>query len=366
MPHFILSRGKQEYLIFRTGEEFHIVEVNEALTRETRAAILEQGCTPDEMRQLGLSGMTIPRSDIRALTVTGCGCQDDVIFYLSRGKEAFRFSRAYDQRQVDNFFRGIPRKQVKIRTRVHRGKTRDWRLEKQNETLRTRLGIAATVAQVLSWAGFLGVTLSRRNQWLIGLSFVMLLVDLGLYLAFPAYFTLMGEKAYQKNGYRAKVRDMGMPAVFCVFGLGVRGMGDYTLIFERAEIYMVAAVCAVLGILLWRFSRECREHIEYLLMALAVAALFGGPCLAQLNYLTDLDLPEPQYYAVIDTDRSIGGKSTHYDCTVDLGDGQTMELAITRSAFEELEPGDRVPVILSEGGLGLEYGYFDVETYEYG
>ena len=87
IPHFILRQNKGEYLIIRMGDEFHIVDCNESLTKEKRNTILEYGCSPAEMLQMGLSGVTIPKSDIPALTVTRCGCQDDVIFYLkNRGK----------------------------------------------------------------------------------------------------------------------------------------------------------------------------------------------------------------------------------------------------------------------------------------
>ena len=94
IPHFTLQRGKMEYLIIRMGDEFHIIDCDEALTKEKKRAILESGCTPAQMQQMGLSGMTIPKSDIQALTVTGCGFQDDVIFYLNKKKLAFWFPQA--------------------------------------------------------------------------------------------------------------------------------------------------------------------------------------------------------------------------------------------------------------------------------
>ncbi len=86
IPHFIIQKGKQEYLIIRSEDAFHLIDVNEALTREKRSTILESGCTPEQMQQMGLSGMTIPRGDISAVTVTGCGYQDEVIFYLGKRK----------------------------------------------------------------------------------------------------------------------------------------------------------------------------------------------------------------------------------------------------------------------------------------
>ena len=40
IPHFILRQNKGEYLIIRMGDEFHIVDCNESLTKEKRNTIL--------------------------------------------------------------------------------------------------------------------------------------------------------------------------------------------------------------------------------------------------------------------------------------------------------------------------------------
>ena len=133
IAHFELVQGKERFLVFRLGADFHIIDINEALTREKRFAVLESGCTPTEMQEMGLSGTTIARSDLTAITVTGCGPQDDVIFYLGKKQLGYRFAMAYEQKRVDDFFRGIPRVQYKTRYRFRRGL--DWRAREQDVRL---------------------------------------------------------------------------------------------------------------------------------------------------------------------------------------------------------------------------------------
>ena len=46
IAHFELVQGKSRFLVFRLGEDFHIIDCNEALTKEKRFTVLESGCTP--------------------------------------------------------------------------------------------------------------------------------------------------------------------------------------------------------------------------------------------------------------------------------------------------------------------------------
>ena len=245
-------------------------------------------------------------------------------------------------------------------------RARDWRYDQQDRALRQKLGTVATVMQVVSATVSIGVIAAQRNELILTLAFAVLIADFWLYLAFPAYFTLMGRKEYQRNGYSATVRDLGTPMVFCYAMLALTGMRSYNVFFERSEIIMVAAACAVVGILLWRFSRECKDHKIYLVLAVLLVAVFGAPCLGHLNHLTDFHRPEePVYYEVVQTeivDASRG--ADRYYCTVELEDGGEVRLPINRAVYESVDVGDRVPVVISEGGLGLQYAYFDADTYD--
>ena len=160
-----MVRGKERFLVFRLGADFHIIDINEALTKEKRFAVLESGCTPEKMQEMGLSGTTIARSDLTAITVTGCGPQDDVIFYLGKKQLSYRFAMAYEQKKVDDFFRGIPRVQYKTRYRFRRGL--DWRAREQDLRLLPKFEKIGLVYNTLCWGVALGLLFTERMMFAV-------------------------------------------------------------------------------------------------------------------------------------------------------------------------------------------------------
>lgn len=364
VEHYLLQNGSRISVLIRREGDYHIIDVNRQFDEEKEAAVLAEDCTVAQMRKLGVAFQTISRENLRGVAIGGSEAGCPVVFHLTKGKREFVLSDDYDAGALEQFFHGIPRFQPPKSIRKNRSR-RDWRINEQVESVRRRMNTVGLAAQVLSYGSAIGVMVTSHNRWTIALTLLMLLADIGLYLAYPAYFTILYYKDYSKYGYRAKVRDMGMPTAFCLVALAVRGMTDFTLFFEPKEIVMVAVVCIVMGILLWRFSRECREHKEYIVLWLLTAALFTGPCLAQVNFLLDFDDPVAQMYSVAALERDSGGRGrTRYDCIVELENGGTLEVSINGRIYGELQPGDRVPIVIIEGGLGLTYAYFDLDTYD--
>lgn len=281
IPHFTLRQNKGEYLIIRMGDEFHIIDCNEALTKEKRRAVLESGCTPAQMQEMGLSGMTVPKSDIRALTVTGYGFQDGVIFYLKNKKKlCYWLPRAYEQKKVDDFFRGIPRKMVKTRRRLRGGKNLGWREREGDPEMSRRL-------RPVGWA---------MNALGIGLAVLPLVVriPLGLHgglvllfgaaavcldIFFPEYFSLLME------GKKERREKEGLWVNIC-FGLFVAMMPlalriSLTIhLFDGFRFLPVAmAMTLAVGAVLFLFCREFREE-----WAVGLCALFLVFIVSWLGY----------------------------------------------------------------------------------
>ncbi len=366
IPHFTLQKGRQEYLIIRMGDEFHLIDINEALTKEKRNAILESGCTPAQMQEMGLSGMTIPKSDIKALTVTGCGFQDDVIFWLEKRKLAFWFPKAYEQKKVDDFFRGIPRKQYKTRTRLKGGKNLDWRLKEQDEALYQKLRPVGWIFNLLCAAIILvplalGRLPLRPIGWcVIGLS----VVAIGLDFFLPEYFTILSihdERRFSKQKYgqrqqpKTRAINLGVGLLSIALFFTLVSSGEY-YIFDDFRVFPVAlASVLVVGIPLL-FVREFVEQFSAWLLTLVLILFFNGfAFIPHFNYVLGSELT-PCTATVVDTHKTTGGRGPdNYYCDVVLPDGRELDVKVSKKEYETAEPGDTLDLQIGTGFFGIDY-----------
>ena len=356
IPHFTLRQNNGEYLIIRMGDEFHIIDCNEALTREKRLAILESGCTPMQMQQMGLSGTTIPKSDIQALTVTGCSFQDDVIFYLGKRKKlAFWFPKAYEQRKVDDFFRGIPRKQVKTRYRVRNGKNLSWREREGNPETRRKMRPVGWAMNTLG-VGMLVLPLTVHLPISFHAVLVIALCAIAVFLdsLFPEYFSLLFE------GKRERQERSGMAVNLC-FGLFCAIIPFSLRVFVTIHVFnefrfLPAALAMTLCIaaVLFLFCREFREEWEMGLCTLLFVFVFCWTVFAPwVNHALGPE-PIPTTAIIADLDKS-GGRHTNYYCDVLLADGRELKVEVSRSEYNSYEVGDTMELKLGAGFFGIEY-----------
>ena len=360
IPHFTLQRGKMEYLIIRMGDEFHIIDCDEALTKEKKRAILESGCTPAQMQQMGLSGMTIPKSDIQALTVTGCGFQDDVIFYLNKKKLAFWFPQAYEQKKVDDFFRGIPRKMVKTRRRLKGGKGTDWRGREQTPDLYRKLRPIGWVWNILcigmvAWPVAVRRFYIRWYGWVL-LGMLMIALFLDIFLA--EYFTIIppAKRRYGGNSGRAKTRAINLSyggfAVMLPFLFVC--LNGYHLFSWLQVLPGTLILSAVAGAVLFLFCREFQETPSEGIAVLILVLFFNFVAFVpHFNHALGPDVTLV-VASVIDKHNS-GGKDTNYYCTVLLPDGRELDVQVNKTEYEDYESGDTMDLQIGTGFFGIEY-----------
>ena len=368
IPHFTLQRGKLEYLIIRMGDEFHIIDINEALTKEKRTAVLESGCTPAQMQEMGLSGMTIPKSDIQALTITGCGFQDDVIFYLSKKKLAFWFPKAYEQQKVDDFFRGIPRKQVKSRRRLKGGNNLDWRLKEQDEALYRKLRPVGWVYNILCVLlcvyPFIRMEIHLNfHGWLV---LAMCLIAVGLDIFLPEYFSILffedrEVRRKQRGGGRklpkTRAIHLGYGLVFMVLCFMMFSF-KYNVVLDgqrlKASLILTLAVFAGLILLCREFYELLKANIGLLLTHMLFALALNWMILVpHFNHAFGGELTS--FTAVIVDQRISDGKSDSYFCTVNLPDGRELDIQVTYAEYQSLKPGDTLDLQYGTGFFGIDY-----------
>ena len=356
IPHFELVRGKERFLVFRLGADFHIIDINEALTREKRFAVLESGCTPEKMQEMGLSGTTIARSDLTAVTVTGCGPQDDVIFYLGKKQLGYRFAMAYEQKKVDDFFRGIPRVQYKTRRRLRGGKGLDWRAREQDlEKLPMfrRIGTAWNALCVLVMAGIL---FTPKDLFAVWFWVVLAIVFSALYLnsKYELYFAFFQYKGDSYNPKKGKVTHIGYVLMLSSLLLMVRS--PYVVIGWRALIVPTLVLGVVLWLGLFFLCRECKEDTLSWFLSLALVLVFaGGVVIPHVNHLLGPQ-PQGQTGTVVSKQSSRGSKGgTYYQINLRLPDGDECSVYVSGKEYEAIQAGYTMEIPVGEGFFGIEY-----------
>ena len=354
IAHFELVRGKERFLVFRLGADFHIIDINEALTREKRFAVLESGCTPTEMQEMGLSGTTIARSDLTAVTVTGCGPQDDVIFYLGKKQLGYRFAMAYEQKKVNDFFRGIPRVQYKTRYRFRRGL--DWRAREQDLRMIPKFEKIGLVYNTLCWGVALGMLFTERQMFAVWFWAILVLVALGVFFnaAYPLYFAFYWHKGddTQRGKGKAVHIGLGMMIMFCAAVL----RNPYVVLDWQKLIVPALVLGAIFGIGLYFLCRECREDgPSWLLTILLTVVISGVVLIPHVNHILGPET-EPQSATVVSKHTSStrrGGR--RYYVTVRLRDGTDCDMQVNYQDYQDAEHGDTWEVQVGEGFFGIEY-----------
>ena len=356
IPHFELVQGKNRFLVFRLGEDFHIIDCNEVLTKEKRFAVLESGCTPDQMRDMGLSGTTIAKRDLTAITVTGCGPQDDVIFYLGKKKLSYRFAKSYEQKKVDDFFRGIPRKQYKTRYRLKGGRGLDWRTTEQNygqyQKLRPLGWVWNILCVVLVILPLLGAVSFRT--WSI-LLLVMTVVAVMLDAVLPLYVTLFIPRKVSvgHEGIRAVNLGYGLKALLAGY---VCYNGARFSILDSGGIPISLGVTAVIGVALLLLCREFREEFDKWLLALIlIFSLNLWGVVPHLNHELG-ESPQTQTATVVmKNDGRTGKNSRSYNFTLRLPDGELIVVSVNKEKYHAMEIGDPYEVQVGIGFFGIRY-----------
>ena len=357
IPHFTLRQNKGEYLIIRMDDEFHIIDCNEALTKEKRNTILEHGCSPAEMVEMGLSGVTIPKSDIQALTVTGCGFQDDVIFYLGKRKKlSYWLPQAYEQEKMDDFFRGIPRKMVKTRRRLKGGKNLDWRAREQDPGKLPFFRKIGIFWKALSWGTIVGMFLTERTMFGLWFWAVLLLLTGAVFLnsVYDVYFAFYRWKSDSYARGKGKAVHLGSEIFFLIGCCFLRS--SYAIV-DFPELITPALIAgALLWIGLFVLCRECREDIPgWLISVFLTVMLCGSALIPHVNHILgpETELQTGTVISKSTTSTHRGGR--YYDITIRLPDGKTCTIFVSRADYEQFDQGESMEIEIGTGFFGIEY-----------
>lgn len=361
--YLLLQKNSRVSLLVRYTDRYHIIAVNNKLDEDKEEKVLAGNCSDAVIDEMGLTRETIMKTDLRGVAIGGCCAGDVVVLYTKDRKMKCVLSDDYSDEEIKAMFPGIDRFQPPKNggSKSHKF---DWRTEMQVDSMRKIMRIIGGVLNFSGCVCFVGASLFGRLSvmWSI-ICLSIMAISIGMYFAYPQYFSIMGSKEYKRAGYTAKVKHLEFAIMAPSLALTLRSLSDYH--FPNWAPLMIAG--AVIGIatsiIMYIFSREVRENISLVVVVLLLSMFVSCGIVGQLNHLANFGADEPQICTVIDTERDDGGRhADRFYCSVSLESGVEIEIPISGSVYNELQAGDMVTIFTGQGAFGIEYAYFvDIE-----
>lgn len=364
IPHILLRNRKKEYLLIQDEKFFHIIDQDENLTEEKRRLILEQCPTPAQMQELGLSGMTISKSDLEGVAVYGVATGDELVFLLGKKKLRYQLARRYEQKRMDDFFRGIPRAATPARRQAKSRKHRDWRISEQDPVVRKRMG---TVHTILNWfSGAVAVAMMAFGEYYDLLSvFAVVCSAAAVYLGVvhQEYFTFMSEKEYKKQGGCAQVLHWWLPyaPLALVF---LRNYRRFVLFDVLALMGYGLVIGIVIGLLIVLFTEDLKRNIGTGFAVVFASVILCTGIVGQGNHILATNPFVMHSLPVVDMYIDSGSRRspTEYNCIVQFPDGRELTVDVgSRAEYEKYQVGDTLIIPIRTGAFGIEYGIYGYE-----
>jgi len=357
IDHLLLQRGSHTFLLLRHPDRFHIIAVNDQLTEENEASILENLCSEARMDEMGLTRQTVLLSSVQSITVGGHLAGASIALQTNQKKLRFVLSDDYEKDFLKNFFSGCKLKKPgkKASAKFRAG---DWRAEKQTERGWKILRPVGYCLNALGVGCFL-VVFFRGSLWAAGfyLSMLLTLVSLTMYLVFPQYYTLMLRKEYKRAGYSSPVLDLVLAVAGPVAAIAYRAIYDFTFL-TWMPVIIVSMICGVVvTFLLCVFSRELRENSGFTFAVFVISAFLSIGVLSNANHYFHAASPTDYPVSATET-RTHSDDSEEYYCVIEPEPGKRVEIKISPSLYQQLQSGDTVAAYIGPGALGIEYCCF--------
>ena len=342
-PWLVCRAGKKCNLLAKDDNAFYIIEVGKNLDWETEEWLQNQGITADLLKELKLAFTYIPRKDIRGVAFSGCEAGDRVYLYLRSEKRMLTLEDDYAQTFMDTFFENLNRfTPPKQKTPGDKG----WRKEYQDKATFEKLTYGPLAFVVSGLAAGFGWLMTRH--WLIyTLCLGLCVLQIGLALIFPVYFTMFLPKGRKKQN----VYDIGIPLMFTGAWLLIGPSGSW-MDFSALR-WIIPLSIGVAAVIYWRV-RDLHEEPWGFLSCLLVCFCITFVLAGRVNMVYDFT-PGESWMLEVEGLRSTGGRNDHHYCTVTLPDGTVKEIHISEKLYRELEEGDFVRVEQNVGALGMEY-----------
>ena len=343
IPWLVCRMGKKCCLLAKDEKAFYIIEVGKNLDWETEEWLLRQGVSEALLKELNLAFEYIPKALLRGVALEGNRAGDALYLYLKSERRKLTLELDYEKEQMETFLEGIERFTA---PQSHEPGLRGWRKERQNRELFHRLRFVAP-AFLIAGAGVSIGYVVTGNWILFTLSLLCILMQLGLAMAMPVYFTIFLPKGKKKQN----VWDLGFPLGVMMLILFLRFRLNW---MSYHAFWYILPTGAVLGALVYWRVVDLHQQDGGLFSSLILGAFTALVLAGQINEVYDFTPPE-SYVLEVENLRSSKGKNRSYYCTVTLPDGREVDVSVSRKVYQDLEKGDLVRVMHGTGALGIEY-----------
>ena len=245
---------------------------------------------------------------------------------------------------MESFFENLHRYQP---PKTKQSKQEDWRSEQQDRELFHKLSFVPAACLLASACSACGFAVTGSPLWFT-LCLLCLVIQLGLLMGMPAYFTL----AFPKGTKNKNAWELEIPLLVLAMGMVFRSRINW---LSDRDFWMAAGLGAVAGVIIYGFLPDLHK-IKW---AVAAAALFGALggwfVIGHGNQVYDFAEPECYILEVENTYVNSSRRNRDCYCVVTLPDGREVKLEISKSVYDGLEIGDLVQVEHNFGALGIEY-----------
>lgn len=309
-----------------------------------------RGIDPDKIRNVvdGTPDFTYGLDEIQKVRSKPHGMYGICITFRAGGHTYYFVPTAFStEEELEEFFRTLAPDQIPERPKAQ--PATQSQVQRRALLSKIRTGLLVAVALIdLPWM-FLNVPYKLFAALaLLPCPIVLILVCL-----FPEDITLE-EKQKNANG---RV-ELLTPFIFSGVVPCLRLLFDFNILDWPRLLIFSAVVLALIFFVLFTFNKPLRQKTGSLLGVVFLCIFFAIGSVGQLNYLLDFSQPQSQYAEIADMRVSTSSRGPdRYVLTVTLGDSTELELQVSESEYETLNPGDHVTVVTLSGGLGIPYAF---------
>lgn len=340
-----IRKEKTPYLLLRGPSHFHLIRADAGLTAGKLAKLLRlYPCGTEQIRQLGLQSSAFKVSSLRGVVTKGVHAGDRLELWIGADVRVYQLDRDYTEEFLENFFSGYPvtqRQGSRFGGReISWGHKIAWSVN--------GISIACTVLFFLF----------HEPYWLWSILCILCqLAVLVLCILYPAAFSLADKG---KKERKSIFKDKGnlLPGLMAPsFALSLRTLTDFT--FDTTGLLLLYGISCVVFLILFAplfwIRRKTQDRALISVSVVILTIFLGMGTAGQLNYLLDLNNAQRQILETVDKRISRGRKSTRYYCTVQLPDGELMELSLSGSTYGDIIIGENVVVTHYDGALGIPF-----------
>lgn len=341
-------KDAHSYLLLKSATHFHLVRVDANLSESKMSRLLRiYPCSTDQLRELGLHYSAFKAENLRGVVIKGYNCGDEIELWIGNTTK-YTLDSDYTDEHLSVFFDGYT---------ITRRLPSQW------------TGLDPKHIQIISWTlnlvslicSLLFCILQTPYKLWSVLCILCPMTAVALRLLFPTSFSLEDESMEKKIGVFRKARRKGnllIPSVVVPgLALSIRSLTDFTFPGNTILSLLIAAlVISVVAVLLYGiFNKGFRNGLGNAIGVMFCIVLVCLGMIGQLNFLLDFNEPETYVLEVADMSVDRGHKSTSYYCTVQMPDGEIMELNVAASTYREIEIGEDISVKYHDGAFGIPF-----------